>query len=285
MRGRAPAAHRCPLSCRVTGGGCPEVSDRRRFEWHGEPTVTGRTSGREDGTWSAGLSYRGGYGTLKRRTVQGRTRAEGTAPSSVVATPRRRRWSVGAVQRRREVRGYRGQTPSPGRPTVAWREDRVRFWAAIATARLAATPASMARNLSVGAGQQRGDVAVDGDDVGGAVQCSAVCPMAPRSCTRGWAMFRSATRPRRCRTAPARVIDPIGHDPGKRWLSWWTRTRVVRRSLRQRTPGQSPPDGRGPAAAGPPGRDAAPAGTPAPQPSRPHSSSSRPGCSPCPGRS
>jgi IS30 family transposase len=22
--------------------------------------------------------------------------------------------------------------PSPGRPTVAWREDRVRFWAAIA---------------------------------------------------------------------------------------------------------------------------------------------------------
>ena len=28
---------------------------------------------------------------------------------------------------------YRGQIPSPGRPTVAWREDRVRFWAAIAT--------------------------------------------------------------------------------------------------------------------------------------------------------
>ena len=27
---------------------------------------------------------------------------------------------------------YRGQIPSPGRPTVAWREDRVRFWAAIA---------------------------------------------------------------------------------------------------------------------------------------------------------
>lgn len=27
---------------------------------------------------------------------------------------------------------YRGQVPSPGRPTVAWREDRVRFWAAIA---------------------------------------------------------------------------------------------------------------------------------------------------------
>jgi hypothetical protein len=31
-----------------------------------------------------------------------------------------------------EVRAYRGQIPSPGRPTVAWREDRVRFWAAIA---------------------------------------------------------------------------------------------------------------------------------------------------------
>ena len=27
---------------------------------------------------------------------------------------------------------YRGQIPSPGRPTVAWREDRVAFWAAIA---------------------------------------------------------------------------------------------------------------------------------------------------------
>jgi IS30 family transposase len=30
------------------------------------------------------------------------------------------------------VRLYRGQIPSPGRPTVAWRQDRVRFWAAIA---------------------------------------------------------------------------------------------------------------------------------------------------------
>jgi hypothetical protein len=34
-------------------------------------------------------------------------------------------------QRQREVQLYRGQVPSPGRPTVAWREDRVRFWAAI----------------------------------------------------------------------------------------------------------------------------------------------------------
>jgi IS30 family transposase len=34
--------------------------------------------------------------------------------------------------RQKKVREYRGQIPSPGRPTVAWREDRVRFWAAIA---------------------------------------------------------------------------------------------------------------------------------------------------------
>lgn len=34
-------------------------------------------------------------------------------------------------ERQREVQLYRGQIPSPGRPTVAWREDRVRFWSAI----------------------------------------------------------------------------------------------------------------------------------------------------------
>jgi hypothetical protein len=33
--------------------------------------------------------------------------------------------------RQRAVRLYRGQISSPGRPTVAWREDRVRFWGAI----------------------------------------------------------------------------------------------------------------------------------------------------------
>jgi IS30 family transposase len=33
--------------------------------------------------------------------------------------------------KQKKVRAYRGQIPSPGRPTVAWREDRVRFWAAI----------------------------------------------------------------------------------------------------------------------------------------------------------
>lgn len=35
-------------------------------------------------------------------------------------------------ERQREVQLYRGQVPSPGRPTVAWREDRVRFWEAVA---------------------------------------------------------------------------------------------------------------------------------------------------------
>jgi putative transposase len=31
-------------------------------------------------------------------------------------------------ERQRAVHLYRGQIPSPGAPTVAWREDRVRFW-------------------------------------------------------------------------------------------------------------------------------------------------------------
>jgi IS30 family transposase len=35
-------------------------------------------------------------------------------------------------ERQRAVQLYRGQVPSPGRPTVAWRQDRVQFWAAIA---------------------------------------------------------------------------------------------------------------------------------------------------------
>lgn len=35
-------------------------------------------------------------------------------------------------KRQQQVREYRGQIPSPGRPAVAWREDRVRFWAAVA---------------------------------------------------------------------------------------------------------------------------------------------------------
>ncbi|GAA4727145.1 MULTISPECIES: IS30 family transposase [Micrococcales] len=34
--------------------------------------------------------------------------------------------------RQKQVRAYRGQIVSPGRPTVAWRQDRVRFWIAIA---------------------------------------------------------------------------------------------------------------------------------------------------------
>ena len=35
-------------------------------------------------------------------------------------------------ERQRAVQLYRGQIPSPGRPTVAWRQDCVQFWAAIA---------------------------------------------------------------------------------------------------------------------------------------------------------
>lgn len=39
---------------------------------------------------------------------------------------------VAMRERQREVQLYRGQVPSPGRPTVAWRQGRVGFWAAIA---------------------------------------------------------------------------------------------------------------------------------------------------------
>ncbi|MGA5278789.1 transposase, partial [Streptomyces cellulosae] len=39
---------------------------------------------------------------------------------------------MGSVERHKQVRAYRGLMPSPGRPSVAWREDRVRFWSAIA---------------------------------------------------------------------------------------------------------------------------------------------------------
>jgi hypothetical protein len=39
---------------------------------------------------------------------------------------------VGYGPKQTQARLYRGQIPSPGRPTGAWREDRVRFWAAIA---------------------------------------------------------------------------------------------------------------------------------------------------------
>src|SRR4029453_6221405 len=51
--------------------------------------------------------------------------------------PGRRNTSVVEVlmgtmrERQRAVQLYRGQLPSPGRPTVAWRQDPVQFWAAI----------------------------------------------------------------------------------------------------------------------------------------------------------
>lgn len=39
---------------------------------------------------------------------------------------------MGVIENQNRVQAYRGQIVSPGRPTVAWREDRVRFWSAIA---------------------------------------------------------------------------------------------------------------------------------------------------------
>ena len=36
------------------------------------------------------------------------------------------------VEKQKRVREYRGQIASRGRPTIAWRQDRVRFWIAIA---------------------------------------------------------------------------------------------------------------------------------------------------------
>lgn len=53
--------------------------------------------------------------------------------------------------RQKQVREYRGQLPSPGRPTVAWREDRVRFWASIATG-VMTDEASEAAGVSVPVG-------------------------------------------------------------------------------------------------------------------------------------
>jgi IS30 family transposase len=47
-------------------------------------------------------------------------------------------------ERQREVQLYRGQIPSPGRPTVAWREDRVRFWTAIAHGAMTEAAATVA---------------------------------------------------------------------------------------------------------------------------------------------
>ena len=48
-------------------------------------------------------------------------------------------------ERQREVQLYRGQVPSPGRPTVAWRQDRVKFWSAIAAGAKTEDAASAAK--------------------------------------------------------------------------------------------------------------------------------------------
>ena len=61
-------------------------------------------------------------------------------------------------ERQREVQLYRGQIPSPGRPTVAWREDRVRFWAAIARGAKTEEAGLVVEEL----GQRRGDSVANG---------------------------------------------------------------------------------------------------------------------------
>lgn len=38
---------------------------------------------------------------------------------------------MGVIERQKQVRAYRGLVGSRGAPTIAWREDRVKFWAAI----------------------------------------------------------------------------------------------------------------------------------------------------------
>ena len=54
---------------------------------------------------------------------------------------------MGVGKQQAAVRAYRGQITSPGRPSVAWREDRVRFWAAIALG-LSTEDASAKSNIS-----------------------------------------------------------------------------------------------------------------------------------------
>ncbi|EEP73567.1 transposase [Micromonospora sp. ATCC 39149] len=49
------------------------------------------------------------------------------AVQPVVATPCRKGGAMAYGPGQRRVRECRGQMPSPGRPTVAWREDRVKF--------------------------------------------------------------------------------------------------------------------------------------------------------------
>lgn len=57
---------------------------------------------------------------------------------------------MGIGLRQKMVREYRGQMASPGRPTVAWREDRVRFWAAIARGAMTEDAATEAGGVLAG---------------------------------------------------------------------------------------------------------------------------------------
>jgi IS30 family transposase len=58
---------------------------------------------------------------------------------------------VAVGKRQQALRLYRGQIPSPGRPTVAWREDRVRFWRSIAQG-LSSEEAALAIGVSQAVG-------------------------------------------------------------------------------------------------------------------------------------
>src|SRR4030095_783956 len=70
-------------------------------------------------------------------------------------------------ERQRDVQLYRGQVPSPGRPTVAWREDRVRVWAAVARGGKAHGAAGEAGGgVARGSGQVLGSDRARGEDRG-----------------------------------------------------------------------------------------------------------------------
>src|SRR5204863_3727740 len=86
------------------------------------------------------------HATAHTRCARGRARATDPAAWSaaslrsrqpgriqlVVATPRLRGVAMGAPKRRRADLAGRAPMRSPGRPPVARREERQRFWAAIA---------------------------------------------------------------------------------------------------------------------------------------------------------
>src|SRR5713226_7668209 len=81
--------------------------------------------------------------------MEGR-RADSTGRRTTSIT---RRCAVGGGKRQDEVPAVRGQTWSPGRPTVAQREDRVRFWQSIA-AGVSSTDAAAVAGVSPAVGSR-----------------------------------------------------------------------------------------------------------------------------------